>query len=280
MVKFRFKQLDSQIINKGGEMKTILLFLLLILFSSIGYSQVYPREQTLQAGEYFLNVDPGEGNGIPISTVYGLSSANANFNIQLEKGDVAYVRFQSSNGKWSSPRGIKYNYYDLVAAQYYIKLANGNPTQYRNMLITNEPTNSPFFLAVSNNIPALANNDTVFVRFQSSNYFWSQWSKESGAVVGISENDNNLPKVFKLYSAYPNPFNPSTTIKYDIPKAVNVNIQVFDFLGRKITTLVNENKNPGSYTVKFNADNLASGIYFYTINADDFISTNKIILLK
>lgn len=97
----------------------------------------------------------------------------------------------------------------------------------------------------------------------------------------------NLPTEYQLYQNYPNPFNPTTTIQYSIPVVETQNaasqlviINVYDVLGRKITTLVNEQKSPGRYHVKFNANDIPSGIYFYQLSAGNFVSTKKMILLK
>ncbi|MCW8961279.1 MAG: T9SS type A sorting domain-containing protein, partial [Ignavibacteriaceae bacterium] len=95
------------------------------------------------------------------------------------------------------------------------------------------------------------------------------------------------------YQNYPNPFNPSTKIKYTVPSVtlrqaqsdIVVTLKVYDILGREIATLVNEEKPAGEYEVEFNSHsgevrNLPSGIYFYQLQAGDFISTKKMILLK
>jgi hypothetical protein len=81
-------------------------------------------------------------------------------------------------------------------------------------------------------------------------------------------------------SSYPNPFNPTTTISYTIPKDGKVEIKVYDALGREVAILVNEVKPAGKYNVVFNAANLASGVYFYRITVNDLAVTKKIILMK
>ncbi len=81
-------------------------------------------------------------------------------------------------------------------------------------------------------------------------------------------------------SNYPNPFNPTTTINYTLPKDAKVLIKVYDILGREIETLVNDFKTAGKYSVNFNAGNLASGLYFYSITAGNFHQTKKMILTK
>jgi hypothetical protein len=84
----------------------------------------------------------------------------------------------------------------------------------------------------------------------------------------------------KLIQNYPNPFNPATTISYSVPKRSRVSLKLFDILGREVVELKNEIQNAGTYKVKFNASHLASGIYFYQLKSDDFISVKKMILLK
>ena len=91
---------------------------------------------------------------------------------------------------------------------------------------------------------------------------------------------NSIPKEYILYQNYPNPFNPVTVIKYSIASPSAVQIKVFDILGNKIVTLVNEEKLAGTYELTWNAVNLPSGVYFYQLKAGSFIQTKKMILLK
>jgi hypothetical protein len=79
---------------------------------------------------------------------------------------------------------------------------------------------------------------------------------------------------------YPNPFNPITTIRYELPKNIKVNISVYDILGRKVKELVNEEKEAGRYEIQFNAGNLSSGCYFYRIITKDFVKTMKMMVVK
>ncbi|HMU44604.1 MAG TPA: T9SS type A sorting domain-containing protein [Ignavibacteriaceae bacterium] len=92
--------------------------------------------------------------------------------------------------------------------------------------------------------------------------------------------EKNIVEEYDLYQNYPNPFNPSTTIKYQIPNAGNVTLKVYDILGREVTILVDEFKNAGRYDVNFNAGELASGVYIYTIKSNDFTASKKLMLLK
>ena len=88
------------------------------------------------------------------------------------------------------------------------------------------------------------------------------------------------PQKFELVQNYPNPFNPSTTIKYSLPKTEKVVLKVYDILGNEITTLVSEERSSGNYEVKFDKNNLASGVYLYRIQAGEFTATKKFILMK
>jgi len=98
--------------------------------------------------------------------------------------------------------------------------------------------------------------------------------------VDQGNENSSLPTVYSLSQNYPNPFNPTTTIKFGIPKAGDVSLAVYDILGRKIAELINGNLTAGYHTVNFNATNLASGVYFYRIEAGDFVSVKKLMLLK
>ena len=91
---------------------------------------------------------------------------------------------------------------------------------------------------------------------------------------------NDFPSAFRLSQNYPNPFNPTTTIEYTIPEKSFVNITVFNELGQIVTVLINREESPGNYTIEFNAKNLSSGIYFYRMQAGNFVKVKKLILLK
>jgi len=97
--------------------------------------------------------------------------------------------------------------------------------------------------------------------------------------TGINGN-SNLPSSFNLKQNYPNPFNPSTGITYEVPVKNFVKITVSDITGKEVAVLVNEQKEPGTYTVFFNGKDFASGIYFYTMKADNYFHSNKMVLIK
>jgi|SRR3989304_2110128 len=110
--------------------------------------------------------------------------------------------------------------------------------------------------------------------------------------VTAVENEATLPLSFELYQNFPNPFNPSTTILFDLPWQSRVTVAVFDLLGQRVTTLVNDEKSPGRYSVVWygrdeNRAHVASGVYFYRIQAESlggrketFVRTKKLLILK
>jgi len=91
---------------------------------------------------------------------------------------------------------------------------------------------------------------------------------------------SNKPNENKLVSNYPNPFNPTTTINYQLKESGFVTLKVFDVLGKKVAELVNENKSAGFYNVNFDAGNLPSGLYFYRMTVNDYVETKKMLLTK
>ncbi|MDD5362592.1 MAG: T9SS type A sorting domain-containing protein [Ignavibacteria bacterium] len=97
---------------------------------------------------------------------------------------------------------------------------------------------------------------------------------------GIYQYSSETPNEFKLYNNYPNPFNPSTNIKFAIPKSASVKISVFDVSGKEIEALVNDKLQAGIYETRWNASKCSSGIYFYKIIAGDFSETKKMLLIK
>ena len=93
-------------------------------------------------------------------------------------------------------------------------------------------------------------------------------------------NENNAPAVFSISQNYPNPFNPSTVITFSLPEQTFVKLAVYNVLGQEIALLENEIKNAGNYGVRWNAENIPSGVYIYKITAGNFEKTMKMILLK
>ena len=100
-------------------------------------------------------------------------------------------------------------------------------------------------------------------------------------ISSIEESSNDLiPTEFKIFQNFPNPFNPSTKIKYAIPTNAFVNLTVYNVLGKTVTTLVNQEKPAGNYEIIFDGSKIPSGVYFYRLTTNNFISSKKMILVK
>lgn len=101
-----------------------------------------------------------------------------------------------------------------------------------------------------------------------------------GDPTAVTPIGTNIPDKFDLSQNYPNPFNPKTNIKFDIAKATNVKLIIYNALGQAVKTLVNEYKPAGSYVADFDASGLTSGTYFYTLTTNEFTQTKKMVVVK
>jgi hypothetical protein len=192
-----------------------------------------------------------------------------------------------NNGTYKIYRGLSSNC-NIEPQQnnyVYIGYANGNTTEYidYSMLLytgssgeDNCPTvQQNVFYKISANL-----NNMESVKAENSliqGYFIQCVEDPSGDKITLN---SELPKSFKLKQNYPNPFNPVTNIKYDLAKDIFVTIKIYDILGREIMALVNEFKKAGSYIVSFNGSECASGIYFYRIQAGNFVRVKRMVLIK
>ena len=131
-------------------------------------------------------------------------------------------------------------------------------------------------------------NDISYGRYPDGSDTWQQMNPTPGTSNTeelFTINSNIIPNSYKLYPAYPNPFNPETTISYDLPEQSFVEITIYDMLGKKVRTIVNEKQNPGHKSILWNAKDdygtsVSAGLYIYQVQAGNFIQTNKMILLK
>ena len=168
---------------------------------------------------------------------------------------------------------------------------------YRLEVSTNENMSSPVLVKENLTDPFIELNALT-----SGTYYWRVQSKNEGnsysdfspvgifkidAVTGIDDNNksNTIPAQFELSQNYPNPFNPSTVIKFSLPEASLVSLNIYNILGQEVMTLLNENKNAGTYSVQWNGENnfgnkVSSGAYIYRIIAGNNVVTKKMILMK
>gem|GEM_PF-2735398 len=121
-----------------------------------------------------------------------------------------------------------------------------------------------------------ASNDTLFVATSASGV----WALKNNFVMSVDDNDLKIPVGFALFDNYPNPFNPSTVIRYQLPVKSLVILKVFDVLGQEVATLVTENKPAGTYEVKWDATQVPSGVYFYRLTTGHNAITRKMLLIR
>jgi hypothetical protein len=101
-----------------------------------------------------------------------------------------------------------------------------------------------------------------------------------GTVTGVNQSNDVVPGIFALGQNYPNPFNPTTTIEFFIPTREKVQISIYNILGQKVATVINEAFDAGAHAVRWNALSFANGVYFYEMQSGPFTSTKKMVLMK
>ena len=121
------------------------------------------------------------------------------------------------------------------------------------------------------------NKCAIHASFQISSSWTYSWCTDGNQ---LSLYNDLIPQEYSIDQIYPNPFNPITNISYGIPELSNVKIVIYDLKGSKVVTLINESKTPGYYSISWNADNHPSGMYFVKMISGEYISTQKLILIK
>jgi hypothetical protein len=130
---------------------------------------------------------------------------------------------------------------------------------------------APYIIDINND----GDKDMILGNAKGGLFFYENWD-----VFGIQQVGNEVPAEFNLHQNYPNPFNPVTKIKFDITKNSNVEIKIYDAVGKEIAVLVNMNLSAGRYEADWNASAYPSGVYFYKLAADSYTDTKKMILIK
>ena len=162
-------------------------------------------------------------------------------------------------------------------------------TSYRVMMSDDSLFSSILLDTISNsssftlNATIIPDPDNIYWKVRTINEGgtgpWSEVFNFKMLFTGVQSEDQ-LPTEYNLYQNYPNPFNPTTTILFALPKTSNVQIKIYDVLGNEIAKLLDEYRNPGSYEINFDGSKLSCGVYFYRIQAGDFVDSKKMILMK
>ncbi|KXK47307.1 MAG: PKD repeat protein [Chlorobi bacterium OLB5] len=189
-------------------------------------------------------------------------SANDNdeaYSLSLDDSNNIYITGRSRNS------GVTWDY---VTVKY---LSNGSQSwlaTYNNSIANSEDIAYEVAVDKNSNVFVTGLSDRGGVIFDYVTIKYSQ-------TVGIISNSNNTPLDYLLHQNYPNPFNPSTIIKYQLYKKANVELNVYDITGKLVKQLLNKEQNIGIYYVEYTSDNVSSGMYLYTLSADNFKETKK-----
>jgi photosystem II stability/assembly factor-like uncharacterized protein len=217
----------------------------------------------------------------PVYLVHSLDSLKF-----IVNADFSQLKYTSDFGKsWIDIKNglpnnfIFTNVYSMASGEIFASLS----TNSQNYRIVKTVDYDFYWTPIDGNLPSgtirsmwLENDNRLLVSLGSE--FGVYRTLES--VSSIKFENNNKPDGYALFNNYPNPFNPTTKISYEIPERSFVTVKVFDVLGNEVATLVNEEKFTGSYEVDFKPNRLTSGIYFYRLQADSYAETKKMILLK
>lgn len=160
---------------------------------------------------------------------------------------------------------------------------------HKYMLIDPEnPSSNPIVETGSANYSNNAffdNDENVLIIYDANiaNVYWQEFAKrlsDAGGTVSVQQIGSEVPGSFEVSQNYPNPFNPETSIEFSVPVTGLVKLSIYDALGREVETLVNNEMAAGKYIAKWNASKFASGVYFYRLQADNFVKTYRMMLVK
>jgi hypothetical protein len=104
--------------------------------------------------------------------------------------------------------------------------------------------------------------------------------RTTDSTTSVGGASSGLPGRWHLFQNYPNPFNPSTTIRFLIPRSAEVSLKIFNLLGEEVATLISGHRDAGTHSVQWDAAGLPSGVYFYRLQAGEFVETRKLVLLR
>lgn len=228
---------------------------------AIGYRLFY----TSGDWDYRIQYSPSGGTSSGVFTgQYVEYTSDTTLLISLQAVDLANGRFVTGHAR--------------NGGEHYYRPFNG--TSLGNMIQTNNIPGDVVYGGCRAGYWNSPNPDSCVVVWSPGQGSGAYCSRLICSTVGIQNNGSGIPSEFSLKQNYPNPFNPVTNINFSIPNSSFVKITVFDITGKEVAKLINENMNAGSYTVDFDASNLATGVYLYRIDADGFTDVKKMMLIK
>lgn len=174
------------------------------------------------------------------------------------------------------------------AAKVYLENFGGLLHHKYVLIDADAPQSSPIVQTGSynySNAATFGNDENILFIYDSlvANQYYQEFVQrftEAGGSIGIQQVSSNVPSEFGLKQNYPNPFNPETNIQFSVPVNGAVELKIYDMLGKEVATLVNSELTAGVYNYKFNAANLSSGVYFYTLKAGEYRETKRMLLVR
>jgi hypothetical protein len=269
----------------------------------VGLGHVDPVAGTFIPGEdskeIFWAPDINGGNPITVDSAGGLAAQTVNdifFSCcrgvigKAANGSAIYTAYNKTTGIQNAAGN---DYFDVWFRYSFdhgatwgpkIKCTNLSGATYDYRYVSISPTNdgqNVYMITQKDSIPASSVNGAADSQAK-------MWLLKLTSVTGISPVSGEVPATYALLQNYPNPFNPSTKINFNIPQNAFVTLKVYDVTGRMVGNLVNQNLSAGKFEYEWNANNMPSGVYFYTLKAGDpstgsgqsFIQTKKMVLLK
>ncbi len=218
------------------------------------------NEDKLFVGTYY---------GIYVSKDMGISWSHIN------NGNLVYITSITNNANYIFAYNSRYLTYPIstMSLGVYFSQDNGISWSILEDSLNERNAHGPFAPEVNDMV---VNNNYLFIGTKGKGV----WKYPIENLVSVQNPTNEKPDNYELFQNYPNPFNPTTTINYKLTKNIFVKLIIYDALGRKVKTLVNEYQNSGDHKVELDASNLSSGVYFYRLSTEDFTKTKKLILIK
>ncbi|MFH0733873.1 MAG: agmatine deiminase family protein [bacterium] len=247
----------------------------MVNFAVDSFYAYIPQQQSGKKVYYYISANANSGKNInkPITAPLGFYSFDVNNALPVELTSFGYyISGSSITLNWQTATELNNKGFEIRSK----KTETGEIEKVIGWINGNGTTSEINKYSFTQKITEYVKNEYLLYQFD--------YSGETKLIGKLFVDFTNNVSDYILAQNYPNPFNPSTTIKYSIPQKENVNLSVFNLVGQKVCTLVNEEKEAGSYSVEFNPglykNDFASGIYFYSISAGNFRDTKKIIYLK
>jgi hypothetical protein len=235
-------------------------------------SETYPDSDPTEEGSYVVMISPLTGQSM-LARGLGVDEGGAEYDFLNPANWKALIATTDFTVELNVPYWVKFYLYENT---YKMKIWEGDLTDEEDVWLL-ETTEDDFRVSGTFTMMGLVSSDpaaTDIVEIDDITV------RSTGNSVGVEDDITELPSQYELMANYPNPFNPTTNIQFALPVSSNVKLTVVNALGQVVAELVNGEMSAGIHDVSWNAANMSSGIYFYRVEANDFVQTRKMLLLK